>query len=99
MGEAPVTRYRIADDVAWVSREDLDVGDSPTAYVTLLPRGGPITLEGSACLVWLALVDGGTLDEIAATAAAMSDRDAAQIAGDVLALIEQLVDVGLAAPA
>ena len=72
---ALVTTYRIADDVAWVSLEDLDVDGIPSAYVARLPHGRPMTLEGSACLVWLALADGGTLDEIAATAAAMSDAD------------------------
>ncbi len=98
MGEAPMTRYRIADSVAWVSREDLDVAGNPTAYVTLVPHGGPITLEGSACLVWLAVADGGTLDDITTAAAAMSDQDAATIAGDVEQLIAQLIGAGLVAP-
>ena len=48
-------RYRIADDVAWVSEEDLDGGEEPTAYLTRLPKGPPILLEGSGCVVWLAL--------------------------------------------
>ena len=93
-----MTRYRIADDVAWVSREELDAGALPTAYVTLLPHGAPLTLDGSACLVWLALDDGGTLDEITTAAAAMSDVDAEHIRSDVLVLIEQLVVAGLVAP-
>ena len=29
-----MTRYRIADDVAWVSHEDLDSDGVPSAYVT-----------------------------------------------------------------
>lgn len=87
--------YRIADDVAWVSREELDNGSSVTAYVTLMPHGGPLTMEGSACLVWLALDEGGTLDEITAVAADMADIDRDQIRGDVLDLIEQLVGAGL----
>ena len=59
-------QYRIADDVAWVSLEDLDVDNVPTAYLTRVPKGLPIMLEGSACLVWLALAEGGTLEEVTA---------------------------------
>ena len=91
-----MTTYRIADDVAWVSLEGLDVDGIPTAYVALLPHGRPLTLEGSACLVWLALADGGTLDEIAHTAAAMSDAGVEQVRGDVATMVEALVGRGLA---
>ena len=59
-GGAPMTHYRIADDVAWVSHEELDADGCPSAYVTRLPQGPPTTLEGSGCVVWLALADGGT---------------------------------------
>ena len=55
-----MSTLRIADDVAWLSREDLDDGGTPMAYVALLPTGRPLALEGSACLVWLAVADGGT---------------------------------------
>ena len=92
-----MTRYRIADDVAWVSREELDAGDTPSAYVARLPDGRPMTLEGSACVVWLALSDGGTLEEIAAAAATMSDAEPEAIAGDVAHLVAELISVGLVA--
>ena len=91
-----MTSYRIADDVAWVSLEDLDVDDIPSAYVALLPHGHPMTLEGSACLVWLALADGGTLDEIATAAAEMADTDVDRVRSDVTSMVEALVDDGLA---
>lgn len=94
-----MTRFRIADDVAWVSDEDLDVHDVPSAYVTRLPDGPPTTLEGPACVVWLALAEGGSRDEIASTAALMWGADADAIRSDVFALLEHLVDVGLASPA
>ncbi|UFN46578.1 PqqD family peptide modification chaperone [Nocardioides okcheonensis] len=86
-------QYRIADDVAWVSLEDLDVDNVPTAYLTRVPKGLPIMLEGSACLVWLALAEGGTLAEVTAAAAAMSDADADAISDDVSALVDQLVAI------
>lgn len=91
-----MTTYRIADDVAWVSLEDLDLDGIPSAYVTRLPHGQPMTLEGSACLVWLALADGGTLDEIAAAAAAMSEADVDHVKSDVVTMVAGLVDAGLA---
>lgn len=90
-----MTRFDIAPDVAWVSREDLDDGEVPAAYVTVLPHGRPNTLEGSACLVWLALADGGTLEQLTDAAAAMSGAEPADIMGDVAALVQELIRVGL----
>jgi len=87
--------YRIADDVAWVSQEDLDADAEPTAYLTRVPRGMPIMLEGSGCLVWLALADGGTLEEVTASAAAMSDAAVEDIRDDVAELVDQLVVIGV----
>ena len=91
-----MTRYRIADDVAWVSDEDLDSGSVPSAYVTRVPQGPPTTLEGPACVVWLALADGGSHEEITAAAALMWGVEPAEISADVLALVEELVGAGLA---
>jgi len=88
-----VTRYRIADDVAWVSQEDLDVDEVPTAYLTRVPGGPPILLEGSGCVVWLALAEGGTLEEVTATAASMSDSTVEDISADVAVLVDQLVAI------
>ncbi|RYB92347.1 PqqD family protein [Nocardioides glacieisoli] len=91
-----MSRYRIADDVAWVSHEALDAHELPSAYVTRLPHGPPTTLEGPACVVWLALAEGGSSDEIAAAAALMWGIEPDEIRGDVLALVEELVALGLA---
>ena len=88
-----IHRYRIADDVAWVSHADLDGGDVPTAYLARLPGGPPILLEGSACLIWLALADGGTLEELTESAAAMSGTAAEEISGDVEMMLDQLVAI------
>lgn len=88
-------RYRIADDVAWVSQEDLDGGDVPTAYLTRVPRGMPILLEGSGCVVWLALADGGTMADVIAAASAMAGADEDEIREDVETLVDQLVIIGV----
>ena len=90
-----MTHYRIADDVAWVSEEDLDGGEEPTAYLTRLPKGPPILLEGSGCVVWLALDEGGTMEEIVAAAAAMTGAEPDDISADVATLVDQLVVIGV----
>lgn len=87
--------YRIADDIAWVSEEDLDGGEVPTAYLTRLPKGPPILLEGSGCVVWLAIAEGGTLAEITATAASMTEAAPEDISEDVATLVDQLVVIGV----
>ena len=88
-----MTRYRIADDVAWVSEDDLDAGDEPTAYVARLPSGPPILLEGSGCVVWLALADGGTMEELTAAAVAMTGASPDEIKDDVATLVDMLVAI------
>ena len=90
-----MTTLRIADDVAWLSREDLDDGGVPMAYVALLPTGRPLALEGPACLVWLALADGGTLEEVVAATASMAEAEHAAISEDVRVLVDSLITAGL----
>ena len=91
-----MTRYRIADDVAWVSQDDLDTDAVPSAYVARLPQGPPTTLAGPACVVWLALAEGGSSDEIVTTAARLWGVEPAEIRDDVRALVDELVGLGLA---
>jgi hypothetical protein len=90
-----VTFYRVADDVAWVSEDDLDASEEPTAYVTRLPGGPPILLEGSGCLVWLALADGGSMDELITAVALMSGASTDEIKDDVATLVDMLVVIRL----
>ncbi|WP_310529340.1 PqqD family peptide modification chaperone [Nocardioides sp.] len=91
-----MTVYAIADDIAWVSREDLDSGDQPVAYVASLPHGPPIVLEGPACLVWLLLADGGSVEDIARGAAELAGLTTAEVIDDVEVLLSELVEVGVA---
>ena len=90
-----MTTYAIADDVAWVSREDLDSGEHPVAYVAPLPHGPAVVLEGSACLVWLLVAQGGTLADIAAGAGELAELPAAEVIGGVEALLTDLVAMGV----
>ena len=90
-----MTTYVIADDIAWVSREDLDSGEHPVAYVASLPLGPTIVLEGSACLVWLLLAESDTLDDIAAVAAEQAGLTTDEVVDDVAVLLSQLVEAGV----
>jgi hypothetical protein len=90
-----MTSYAIADDVAWVSREDLDGGENPVAYVASLPHGPTLVLEGPACLVWLLVAEGGTLDDIARGAGAQTDLATDQVIDDVEILLNELVEAGV----
>ncbi len=90
-----MTTYSIAGDIAWVSRQELDSGDLPVAYVAPLPHGPAVVLEGSACLVWLLVDDGGTLDDIARGAADLAGLEPAEVIGDVEALLTELVALGV----
>lgn len=85
--------YAIAADVAWVSDEFLDDGTVPTAYITTLPDGPAVVLQGPACLVWLALAESssGTLDDITALVADVAETDAGDITADVEQLLQGLV--------
>lgn len=90
-----MTSYAVAPDVAWVSREDLDSGEQPAAYVTRLPDGPPMVLEGPACVVWLAVADGGTAEDVVARTAELAGVDAAVVRDDVTRLLAELEAAGL----
>lgn len=86
-----MTTYRIADDVAWVSREELDDGSEPHAYVARLPDGPALALGGSACLVWLSIHDGGTAEEVARRASELAAVSVDDVRDDVERLLGDLV--------
>lgn len=86
-----MTTYRIADGVAWVSRDDLDDGTEPQAYIARLPDGPALALAGPACLVWLSIHDGGTATEIAHRVSELADASMEDVRGDVEQLLADLV--------
>jgi hypothetical protein len=86
-----MTTYRIADGVAWVSRDDLDDGAEPRAYIARLPDGPALALAGPACLVWLSIHDGGTGTEIAHRVSELADVSVEDVRGDVEHLLGDLV--------
>lgn len=88
-----MTIYAIADDIAWVSRDEYDTDDVRVAYVSALPHGPTIVLEGSACLIWLAVEAGGTLDDIARATADLADADPDEVVGDVETVLSRLVEL------
>ncbi|MCW2835763.1 MAG: hypothetical protein JWN68_3716 [Nocardioides sp.] len=90
-----MTRFLIPPHVAWVSREDLDHGDEPHAYIALLPAGPSLSLQGSACVVWLSIQDGGTVDEIALRTSELAEVAVDDVLDDVRRLLTDLVAAGV----
>lgn len=86
-----MTTYRIADGVAWVSREEFDDDLEPQAYIARLPDGPALALGGSACLVWLSIHDGGTAGEIAHRTSELATVSADDVREDVERLLGDLV--------
>lgn len=94
-----MTTYRIAPDTAWVSRDEYFTDDQPVAYISSLPHGPTMVLEGSACLVWLALAEGGTLAQIVTATADQVEETSDALSGDVETLLNRLVELGVASVA
>jgi Coenzyme PQQ synthesis protein D (PqqD) len=87
-------RYVVAADVAWIDAADLGM-DEPESYVSRLPDGPPLLLQGAAWAIWQGVVDGGSLDDITAHTAVTTDSRASDIAADVAAFVRTLVSDGL----
>ncbi|MGW5238584.1 PqqD family peptide modification chaperone [Monashia sp. NPDC004114] len=100
-------RYRCAPDVAWV--DGTEVGyPSAVAWVTLVPDGSAVALEGPAWLVWVALTEsaqGATAAEIVERVQRMRGTDETTdgsdgvadtvVAEDVVAFLHHLAEAGL----
>jgi hypothetical protein len=95
-------RYRVARAAAWVDSVEgqspgVGVGDdavAPEAWVALVPDGEPLSLNGSALLIWRALEDGGTAAEVTARVrAAIGNDDVPE--EQVASFLETLAERGL----
>ena len=95
--------FEIAPDVAWLDARDLpalgEQASGDAVYVTRLPAGVPLVLEGSAWAVWTALADGAhDLASLAEAAATLLGVEAGErVTADVSAFLDQLLDAGLVA--
>jgi hypothetical protein len=86
-------RYRRAPDVAWVESDDR------VALLRLAdPGADPVALEASAAAVWLAVEDGGSVDEVVARVAAAYAVEPVVVAADVERFLAELVSWGLVEP-
>jgi hypothetical protein len=78
---------RVRDACGWVEQDG-------TVFVAALPDGPPLVLEGSSVLVWAAVVEGGTVDEVVARVAVAAGESAGAVAPGVTAFVDGLVAAG-----
>jgi Coenzyme PQQ synthesis protein D (PqqD) len=92
-GPADVIRYERPDDLAVIEGESTDAHPS-RVYLTRLPYGPLVVLEGSSAAIWheaQAVEETGLVDRLSETAG----LPAASIQADVESFLEQLVGAGL----
>lgn len=84
--------YAVADRVAWMATTH---EDDEVVYAARLPDGPPLTLPGSAAIIFTAATDGGTLEDILTRVVDVAGLPADEVRDDVTAFLAQLVDLGL----
>ncbi|MFL6170238.1 MAG: PqqD family protein [Ornithinibacter sp.] len=78
----------IAAGTGWVERDG-------TVYAAPLPEGPPFVLAGAAAVVWRAVTQGGTLDEVTRRVADEVGSPPEVVTADVATFVSALVDTGL----
>jgi hypothetical protein len=78
----------VAANAAWVEQGD-------TVYAAPLPDGPPFVLAGPGAVIWLAVVGGGTLEQVTQRVADGVGSPAELVAADVATFVAGLVDAGL----
>ena len=91
MSAAPAGTVRVADACGWVEQDGI-------VYVAALPDGPPLVLEGSGALVWWALLDGGTVEDVVGRVAEAAGESAAAVAPAVARFLGDLVAAGILGP-
>lgn len=78
--------------LAYVGSDSID-SDEQSVYLMPLPDGPPVILQGSAAVIWLAAARGAP--DVHDAVADQLGLEAAEIAGDVGAYLEVLLDQSL----
>lgn len=84
--------YRVPETIAWV--DGATFGMAEGLYLTVVPDGRTVLLEGSARLIWLAACEGGYVIETVAGRVGLS---AIEITEEVTGFLADLTDRGLLA--
>lgn len=84
-------RFSLAPDIAYIVATDV-VPDDGHVYVMAIPDGTPLSLDGSAALLFLAIVDGIDPWE---TAADVAGERTPEIDASVDAFLAQLVALNI----
>jgi hypothetical protein len=87
-----VTTFAAGDRIAWL---EATVHGDGVVYAAALPGGPPVTLEGSGGVIFVAAVQGGTLDDIVVRVSSQVGVEAEEIRDDIRAFVDQLVEMGL----
>ncbi len=85
----------LADRVAWLDMAEMAGSGEDVVYASLLPDGPPLVLQGTAGLIFVAAVDGGTPDDVLARVAALAELSPDDLRLDVLTFLDHLVTLGL----
>ena len=78
--------------VAWL---DMAETGEDVVYATALPDGPPLVLGGTAGLIFVSAIEGGTEDEVVQRVATAAGLDPADVRPDVLTFLDHLVSRGL----
>lgn len=82
-------KYQVPDNVAYIDGADMQQGE--VLYLTLLPLGQSVRLEGVARLLWIVAAAGGdAVSESAILAGEFADR----VAPEVGSFLAELMDRG-----
>jgi len=86
--------YSVADGIAWIAADELGE-DRAAVYVARVPEGPPLLLEDAAWAIWMAVTEGGRLDDVVARAAELAGAEPSDIADEVDGFLRSLLEAGL----